>query len=626
MSSTVIDRPATREQHTIPVARLHTQPGFNPRTKRDKDKYAGLVKSVQRRGVLQPILVAPHSEIDGEFVIIAGESRYLAACEAGLTEIPCVLDVPDAETGGLVDALLENLVRDDLSPMDEARAFDRLREHGLSVSGIAERVSRTTKLVRERLQLLVLPAKVQREIEKGTVPLTAAPALVKLAEMHEELPALAVAKVMKAPDRDGYGLRRQSTWKDLSEDPIGVVLAAGYTMELPSDVYVGGGEFALECFTLSDKAERDLAKLLEIAVVAARDDVRVTFGRDLTAQAGRLSATYDGANGQILIIGQDVADQLAGDAIAAQLREARAREERVLVEHRQQLAAATNGASAPGPDAKEKTKAVQREQDKQARRLALGYNESLGAAVVQAFARVKIDIRVLKILAAISFDRRLGDIAALGARYCLPFGYWQQSRRLDSGVVKIEIVDAAHCAEPARTWIEGARGQAELVGRLLTLAVLARFADQNALPNSRRAHSQLHSSHAGELPWTTEVTDYIDDIAGELLPDHLTAHILEPKREERRRIEDARSLLDRALAEPSALTDKELKGAMDAAYDVLGYGDDAREARQRIDAERKARASVVADSAQETTPATDDKPPADGGEDPGTTTVDEDES
>ena len=415
------------------------------------------------------------------------------------------------------------------------------------------------------MQLLTLPEPVQRKVEKGEVPLTAVGALVQLAEMHAELPAMAVEKVMKEPDRPHYSYH-QSTWADLVADPIGVVLAAGYTMELPSDVYVGGGEFALECFTLSEKAERDLTKLLEIAVPATREEIRVTFGRRLTAQAAALNAAHVGANGQVLIIGQDIADQLAGDAIAMMLRDAKAREQETLVQLRRQTAAQADGSAAPDPEAQRRAKAAQqREQDKKNRRKALAYNESLGAAVVQAFARVKIDARVLKIVAAINFGSSLNEIAARGARYCLPFECWQQRRKLESGVIKIEMLEAAHCTEPARQWLEGARGQAEHAGRLLALAVLARFADQNALPQSRRAHYELHPGR--DLPWAGEVIDLVDEIAGELLPAHLTDHILEPKRVKRQKAQEARALVEKALADPSVLTDEELEAAVDAAFD-----------------------------------------------------------
>jgi hypothetical protein len=182
-------------------------------------------------------------------------------------------------------------------------------------------------------------------------------------------------------------------------------------------------------------------------------------------------------------------------------------------------------------------------------------------------SKVKVDVRVLKILAGIDFGGSLNDIAARGARYCLPFDYWTKTRKLDSGVTKIDIVDTSHCTAPARIWLQGARGQADHAGRLLTLAVLARFADQRALPRSRRAWYELQPG--SDLPWSSEVIDLLDEIASELLPEHLTGHLITPRRAEQARIEAAHATLDRALDNPTALSDDEREAAIEAASELL---------------------------------------------------------
>jgi ParB/RepB/Spo0J family partition protein len=598
--SQVIDRPVAREARMIPLSRLHPRPGFNPRSTRDREQYAQLAASVKLKGVLQSLLVASHPELEGEFVITDGERRYLAAGDASLMEVPCTVDVPDAETGGLDDALIANMIRADLCPLDEARGFKRLLEHGLNIKGIAERLSRTPKFVRERLELLVLPEQVQQKVDAGTVPLTAVASLAKLAGIHAELPTLAVAKVLTAPDRPHYSYH-QPTWADVIEDPIGVVVAGGYTVELPSDVYVGGGEYALECFSLSAKAQRDLDKLLEIALDATVEDVTVTFGRTLIEQAAALKVTHVGTDGQVLIVGQDVADQLAGDAIALMLKDARQREKEALTQLRRQTAARANGDSDAiiDPEAQRKAQAAeQREQDKVDRRKAIAHNEALGTAVLNTLTKIKVDVRVLKILAAINFGGDLGDIAARGARYCLPYDYWTQSRKLDSGAMKTEMVDANLCTGPAQTWLEGARGQADYAGRLLSLAVMARFADQRAMPRSRRSFYELRAGR--ELPWADEVIDLVDEIACELLPEHLTADVLAPKRTQEAEIEAARVTLERALADPAALSDEEREAAIDAADTVHGLSDAYDEVIERLEAPTSA--ADAADAAAEDTP------------------------
>jgi len=610
--STVTEKPVAREVRMIPMSRLRLREDFNPRTKFDPRQHKELVASLKLKGMLQSMLVAPDPEVEGEYLVTDGERRYRAAIDAALMEVPCIIDVPDAETDGLDDALITNQLAVKLTPLEEARAFQRLRDHGLSIKEIADRRSRSARFVKDRLRLLVLPLDVQRKVDAGEIPLNAAEALVALAEQHPELATVAVRKMLNAPDEVIYSHSyHRRTWADLVEDPVGVVLAPGYKIDLPSDVYPSNGEFPLSCFTLSEQAERDLAELLEIAVTAKRRDVRVTFDKDLIEHATALGATYAGANGHVLVIGQDVADQLAGDAIARMLREQQAREQAVLVQIRRETAAQANGSGRDAAAAREVQAAAQREEAKQARRQALAYNETLGAAALVATAKVRVDVRVLKILAAVDFDGRLGEIAARGARYCLPFEDWRQRRELDGGVVKVELLDANACAEPARTWLQGARGQADYAGRLLTLAILALFADETVLANGRRANCEVHYPASGSLPWTREVRRLIEDIALELLPEHLTKKVRDVRRDEQQRLDDAQALVDRALSDASSLTPQERRDARWAAYTLHGDNETGDNLRDRLDAALAAAEDTPPDEGAHAGAATDDEAPDD---------------
>jgi ParB family chromosome partitioning protein len=103
---------------------VEVRDGFNPRSERDKRDFAHLVAGLREHGVLQPVLVAP---ADGDrFRLIAGEGRYRAAVEAGLAEIPALVRETDSETDWLDLALIENLAREDLNPVDEARGYQAL--------------------------------------------------------------------------------------------------------------------------------------------------------------------------------------------------------------------------------------------------------------------------------------------------------------------------------------------------------------------------------------------------------------------------------------------------------------------------------------------------------------------
>jgi ParB family chromosome partitioning protein len=114
-----------------------------------------LARSIESKGVLEPILVRPLP--DGRFRIIAGERRFRAALEAGLTEVPCIeLDVPDNEV--LEIALIENLHRRDLHPFEEATGYASLMErHGYTQQRVADTVGKSRVSITEALSLLDMP-------------------------------------------------------------------------------------------------------------------------------------------------------------------------------------------------------------------------------------------------------------------------------------------------------------------------------------------------------------------------------------------------------------------------------------------------------------------------------------
>jgi hypothetical protein len=112
---------------------------------------------------------------------------------------------------------------------------------------------------------------------------------------------------------------------------------------------------------------------------------------------------------------------------------------------------------------------------------------------------------------------------------------------------------------------------------------MARFADQQATPQSRRSGYDLRWHGGSDLPWSDEVLDLIDEIAAEHLPEHLLAHVLEPKRAEQAEREQGRALLDRAIEDPSALNAQELEDAREAAYEFHGGTDAVHDIVEKLD-------------------------------------------
>ena len=147
----------------IPVDAIHPNPR-QPRKRFDADATNGLAESVRIQGVVQPIIV--RSRPTGGYDLIAGERRWRAARDAGMKTVPAVIrDADDRDS--LLLGLVENVAREDLSPVEEARAFAMLLdEFGLPLGDVAERVGKSKPAVSNRVRLLELPEDVLSMLER----------------------------------------------------------------------------------------------------------------------------------------------------------------------------------------------------------------------------------------------------------------------------------------------------------------------------------------------------------------------------------------------------------------------------------------------------------------------------
>jgi ParB family chromosome partitioning protein len=152
----------------IPVDNIVPNPD-QPRLAFDEDSLAELSASIQEHGVLQPILVRPLG--NNEYQLIAGERRWRASKAAGRTTIPALVEEIDDETA-LEIAIIENLQREDLSPLDEASMYDRMiREHGYSVRKLAQKLGKDKGYLENRLRLADAPEEVRQlvSVRKDTL-------------------------------------------------------------------------------------------------------------------------------------------------------------------------------------------------------------------------------------------------------------------------------------------------------------------------------------------------------------------------------------------------------------------------------------------------------------------------
>ena len=179
---------ATKE---IAVDRIGASP-YQPRRTFDDAKLEELAASIRNQGIIQPLVVRPLG--DG-FELIAGERRWRAAMKAGLNRVPVVIrSASDQEALQL--ALVENLQREDLNPIEEANGYRRLQEEfHWSQEEMAEKVGKSRPAIANSLRLLTLPAEVQQEVTAGKLPAGQARALLGL---HTEALIISVCREVVA--------------------------------------------------------------------------------------------------------------------------------------------------------------------------------------------------------------------------------------------------------------------------------------------------------------------------------------------------------------------------------------------------------------------------------------------
>lgn len=157
--------PTSEAITNLPVHSIKPNP-FQPRQQFSNEELEALAESIKMHGLLQPVLVRPKEE---GYELVAGERRWRAAQLAGLTEIPAIVrHCSDDELLAL--ALIENLQREDLNPLDEAQAYKVLMEKfGLTQEAIAERVGKSRTAIANTVRILTLPEPIKQALREGKI-------------------------------------------------------------------------------------------------------------------------------------------------------------------------------------------------------------------------------------------------------------------------------------------------------------------------------------------------------------------------------------------------------------------------------------------------------------------------
>ena len=211
----------------LPVDLLDPSP-FQPRTEFTEEQMAELTESVRSHGVIQPIVVRPAGGA-GRYQIVVGERRVRACRAAGLTTIPAVVREWDDRTS-MEAALVENLQRQDLNPMEEARAFRRLMEDfHWTQEDVAHRIDKSRPHVANMLRLLALPPAIQEWIQEGQLSVAHGKALLSADE----------SRWMKLAER---AVEQQWTVRQLT---AAIALPAGPPTKIPPDPHLKAEEIRL---------------------------------------------------------------------------------------------------------------------------------------------------------------------------------------------------------------------------------------------------------------------------------------------------------------------------------------------------------------------------------------------
>jgi ParB family chromosome partitioning protein len=209
----------------LPVEQIHANPR-QPRRRFDHEATAGLADSIRSQGIVQPVIVRPR--LEGGYELIAGERRWRAAREAGLATLPAVIrEADDRDT--LLLGLVENVARENLSPIEEARGYAVLMdEFELSLGDVSERVGRSKPAISNKLRLLELSDDVLAMVERGELSEGHARAVLAVPD-HAERRRL--ARKVVAQGLSVRAAERAARWagartKPRTKTPVDRVLAA----------------------------------------------------------------------------------------------------------------------------------------------------------------------------------------------------------------------------------------------------------------------------------------------------------------------------------------------------------------------------------------------------------------
>ncbi len=482
---------------------------FNPRSSVDEDRQAELVASIRTMGILQP-LVCEVTNGDGP-VLVDGHRRLAAAAELRLATVPVLIRSGDVDE--LAEAIVLNLRRENLNPVDEATGYQRLIDAGRSIPQVADLVGASDQVVRSRLRLLGLSPTIQGRIASGDLPLRAVRRLEDIAEVRPEL-AEWVAVVVTDPsnktrpsdldDHSGFDdvLRYAQDLADENDQPLALVavplraVAGELEEDFPPEAYP---DLAAAIATLKSLDSWARVELTEQDVDAAR-----AYGCLLEAPASEHSWGTQAwicdpafAADRLLLAVQ----KAASDAEKRRRRDATG-------------SSSTVGADGAPVDAKAARKA-KRDEDDKARVSARRENLTVGASLFEHLhggGPDDLHLDLTRVVCLLLLRDRSTEIRQ-GPR--LVEHTLQDEKTLKNGKAKVTYQPSSSSTAFALHHVTRSATPAEMISRTVQYLLAGWAADQNALTQSEQSWDLRIPAHGMSAAWLRA----LDAVATAALPD-----------------------------------------------------------------------------------------------------------
>lgn len=533
---------STAEITSAPVGLL-TLDDANPRQTVDKDKLAWLTDSIRQHGIIQPLLVRK----DGDrFLVVAGQRRLLAAIDAGLEHVPVYVRDTNGDAGTL--GVIENLEREQLSPIEEAHAFRRAVDAGMVVGDLANTISRSEQLVKDRLALLELPASVQEKVGAGDLTLAAAAGLKNFAPLGEAIVTMAAQLVIDGKDAKSW--EDPITSEMLAKDPAEVLDAVLEELDdkAPFMVEVGknwsptltsiswpegsGGAAVMEKYKQLPEHDAnykhpraDAVKITEADLDAARAyGCLLELGGENTGRGYRQRAGW-------------ITDPVwLADRLLEKLDKAIASQDRKTKAAAKKTAKAAGATVDPDADAETMRKQAVRADNaakKAATLAARERNITLGVALYKELHAPAITLDAMRLLGEVISEYAAEDLGRRGLRFVDETAQTVETNK--KGEIKTVKYPKQHgqVADLFRKRLAKASTPEQILGVLLQALVACRFADIEAAPsNDRHGRVRGLGDRAGYGRENDVILELVEKFAEPMLPPAVVEQMRDQRVEE----------------------------------------------------------------------------------------------